>query len=148
MTCSERSLPCSCHQVGAQSLTQRNCDVWNIVAHLAQHLAPLFTTIPARNKTPHPSVPVMDGLIHHITFPHTICSQTLPPLILYAYIYALFPAPFTSPYRWRQQGPLKWWYPTTTLHSVTTQKTSTWTTGVSNKSQRHTPKESESKQTS
>jgi len=24
--------------------------------------------------------------------------------------------------RWRQHGPLKHWYPTTTLHSVTTQK--------------------------
>jgi hypothetical protein len=25
---------------------------------------------------------------------------------------------------WRQHGPLKRWYPTTTLHDVTTQKTS------------------------
>jgi hypothetical protein len=32
----------------------------------------------------------------------------------------------TSPWRWRQHGPLKHWYPTTTLHSNTTQKTSTW----------------------
>jgi hypothetical protein len=29
-------------------------------------------------------------------------------------------------WRWRQHGPLKRWYPTTTLHDVTTQKTSTW----------------------
>jgi hypothetical protein len=27
---------------------------------------------------------------------------------------------------WREHGPLKSWYPTTTLHGVTTQKTSTW----------------------
>jgi hypothetical protein len=27
---------------------------------------------------------------------------------------------------WMQHGPLKRWYPTTTLHDVTTQKTSTW----------------------
>jgi hypothetical protein len=27
---------------------------------------------------------------------------------------------------WRQHVPLKRWYPTTTLHGVTTQKTSTW----------------------
>jgi len=27
----------------------------------------------------------------------------------------------------RQHGPLKHWYPTTALHSITTQKTSTWT---------------------
>jgi hypothetical protein len=27
--------------------------------------------------------------------------------------------------RWRQHGPLKRWYPTTTLHDVTTQKTTT-----------------------
>jgi hypothetical protein len=30
-----------------------------------------------------------------------------------------------SPGRWMQHGPLKRWYPTTTLHGVTTQKTST-----------------------
>jgi hypothetical protein len=30
-----------------------------------------------------------------------------------------------KPWRWRQLGPPKRWYPTTTLHSVTTQKT-TW----------------------
>jgi hypothetical protein len=29
-------------------------------------------------------------------------------------------------WRWRHHGPLKHWYPTTTLHGVTTQKTSTW----------------------
>jgi hypothetical protein len=28
----------------------------------------------------------------------------------------------SQPRRWRQHGPLKRWYPTTTLHSVTTQK--------------------------
>jgi hypothetical protein len=31
-----------------------------------------------------------------------------------------------QPWRWRQHGYLKGWYPTTTLHGVTTQKTSTW----------------------
>jgi len=30
------------------------------------------------------------------------------------------------PWRWRQHGPLKRWYVTTTLHGVTTEKTSTW----------------------
>jgi hypothetical protein len=35
-------------------------------------------------------------------------------------------APFTSPWRWRQQGRPKLWYPTSTLHGVTTQKTSVW----------------------
>jgi len=33
-------------------------------------------------------------------------------------------------WRWKQHGPLKWWYPTMSLHSVTTQKTSTWNTSV------------------
>jgi hypothetical protein len=33
---------------------------------------------------------------------------------------------FTSPWRWRQQGPPKRWYPTTSLHGVITQKTATW----------------------
>jgi hypothetical protein len=28
-------------------------------------------------------------------------------------------------WRWRQQGPLKHWYPTATLHGITAQKTST-----------------------
>jgi len=32
----------------------------------------------------------------------------------------------SSPWRWRHQGPSKHWYPTTTLHGVTTQKTSPW----------------------
>jgi hypothetical protein len=32
----------------------------------------------------------------------------------------------SQPRRWRQHGPLKLWYPTTTLYGVTTQKTSTW----------------------
>jgi len=31
----------------------------------------------------------------------------------------------SSPWRGRQQSPPKWWYPTTTLHSITTQKTAT-----------------------
>jgi hypothetical protein len=35
-------------------------------------------------------------------------------------------SPVPSPWRWRQHEPLKCWYPTTTLHGVTTQKTSTW----------------------
>jgi len=29
-------------------------------------------------------------------------------------------------WRWRQHGPPKLWYPTTTLHGVTTQKTWNW----------------------
>jgi len=29
-------------------------------------------------------------------------------------------------WRWREHGPLKRWYLTTTLHGVTTQRTSTW----------------------
>jgi len=32
----------------------------------------------------------------------------------------------TSPWRWKQDGPPKRWYPTTTLNGVTTQNTSTW----------------------
>jgi len=28
----------------------------------------------------------------------------------------------SPPWPWGQHGPLKWWYPTTILHSVTTQK--------------------------
>jgi len=31
---------------------------------------------------------------------------------------------------WRQQGPPKWWYPSTTLYGVTTQNNSTWMAGV------------------
>jgi hypothetical protein len=41
------------------------------------------------------------------------------------------PSPVTLLWRWRQHGPLKCWYPTTTLHGITTQKTlSTWTTNI------------------
>jgi len=36
------------------------------------------------------------------------------------YIYAFFPIPATSPWRWRQHGPLKRWYPAAALHGVTT----------------------------
>jgi hypothetical protein len=38
--------------------------------------------------------------------------------------------PATSPWRWRQHGPLKCWYPTTILHGVTTRKTLTWNVEV------------------
>jgi hypothetical protein len=34
----------------------------------------------------------------------------------------------SQPRRWRKHWPPKRWYPTTTLHGVTTQKTSTWNT--------------------
>jgi hypothetical protein len=37
------------------------------------------------------------------------------------------PAPTTSLWRWRQQSPLKHWYPTTSLRGITMQKTTTWT---------------------
>jgi len=37
----------------------------------------------------------------------------------------------SSPCRWRQHGPLKHWYPTTTLYGVTTPKTSTWKPQIS-----------------
>jgi len=33
---------------------------------------------------------------------------------------------FFSPWRWRQPGYPKCWYPIATLHGVTTQKNSTW----------------------
>jgi hypothetical protein len=33
---------------------------------------------------------------------------------------------YLSPWRWRKYNPLKWEYPTTSLHSITTQKTTTW----------------------
>jgi hypothetical protein len=43
-----------------------------------------------------------------------------------AYVYAFYPVPAITPWRWRQHGHLKHWYPTTKLHGVTTQKSSTW----------------------
>jgi len=57
---------------------------------------------------------------HYPFMLHTAC-WTLPCLSMLP-----FPVPFTSPYRWRQQGPPKCWCSTATLHSVTTQKTSYW----------------------
>jgi len=43
------------------------------------------------------------------------------------YLCLFFPAPFTSPWRWRQHFPPKCWYPAATLcQSITTQKTLTW----------------------
>jgi hypothetical protein len=36
------------------------------------------------------------------------------------------PRPGSSPWRWRQHGPPKRWYPTTTPHGVTIQKTLSW----------------------
>jgi hypothetical protein len=34
----------------------------------------------------------------------------------------------SPPWRWRQHGPPKCWYPTTALYGITTQRTSTWNT--------------------
>jgi hypothetical protein len=48
-------------------------------------------------------------------------------LIFRAYIYALFPASFTSSWRWKQKCPPKRWYPIAILQGVTSQNTSTWT---------------------
>jgi hypothetical protein len=49
-------------------------------------------------------------------------------LPVYTYASPSFPVPFTSLKRiWRQHGPPKWCYPTTSWHSIiTTQKTVTW----------------------
>jgi hypothetical protein len=41
-------------------------------------------------------------------------------------IYVHSQVPLISPWRWWQQGPPKYCYPTTTLHGVTTQKIATW----------------------
>jgi len=82
------------------------------------------------------AVPVVAGTItpHHSPFNTSItipfCS--LLGAGLYPLFYFLpipmpsFPVPFTSPLWWRQQGPSKSWYPTATLHNITTQKTSNW----------------------
>jgi len=51
-----------------------------------------------------------------------LASNTSHPCPLWAYIHATF----TSPWRRRQCGPLKHCYPTTALHSITTQKTLPW----------------------
>jgi len=40
-------------------------------------------------------------------------------------VYQSFRGPCCLQWRWRQHGPLKCWYPATTLHGVTTQKIST-----------------------
>jgi hypothetical protein len=60
--------------------------------------------------------------IYHSVLGSGLCRPTAlqppPP-------HTLFPSPVTSPWRWRQQGPPKHWYPTTSLHGVTVQKKST-----------------------
>jgi len=50
----------------------------------------------------------------------TLCS------VVEEYHHFRGPCCLTSPWRWRQHGPLKHWYPTVTLYSVTTQRTLTW----------------------
>jgi hypothetical protein len=67
-------------------------------------------------------VPLPSGLhlpsywLTHISTPPTCCS----------YIQVHLPASCTSFCRWKQQDPPKHWYPTTTLHRITTQKISNW----------------------
>jgi hypothetical protein len=131
------------------------CSVWHFVlvtAHPVCHLFPLLTAIQVHSLLVRTglltglSVPVVDGPVHNITpllllvslsFPasywlpdhHFLLPtgcQTLPLLILHAYIYIPYPQPFMLPWRQRQQDCPKHWYPTATLHIITTQKTSTW----------------------
>jgi hypothetical protein len=54
----------------------------------------------------------------------------------------------SQPTRWRQHGPLKRWYPTTTLHGVTTQKmeaarTSETLVSYTNNTRHHKPEDPE-----
>jgi len=97
-----------------------------VVAHLVHCLAPLWTAIEDNSLLSRTglltglSVPILAGPIHHIDSLLPLISLSASywlldctPHILSAYICA----PFFSP--------LKQWCPTTTLHGVTTQKTST-----------------------
>jgi len=69
--------------------------------------------------------------IHHPT--PLLSPISLPASLhgVYPLFYSLpismppFPAPFTSPRRWRWHSPLKRWYPATLFHGIIIQKTQT-----------------------
>jgi hypothetical protein len=62
-----------------------------------------------------------------VPFPLPMTRGICHPLAFHVCIYApFFPSPDTSLWRQRHHQPPKYWYPTTILYSITTQKTLTW----------------------
>jgi hypothetical protein len=115
------------------------------VACLVHHLTPLPTIIQTCSLSARGLLTKMFVLVvTQFCTPHffppatdtTLLSSCILAARLYPFLYFLpisvsaFPAPFTSPWWWRQQDPLKHWYLTTTLHGVTTHKTFSWTISI------------------
>jgi len=67
------------------------------------------------------------GLERDGRFSFLLASHNRTPLHSMPICMPFYPIQVTSSWRWRQHVPLICCYPTTTLHGVTTQKTSTWT---------------------
>jgi len=115
----------------------------SVMACRVHHLTLLLTAIQAHSllaRTGPPtclSIAVAAGpigwlapLLWHISLSF-LASIWLPDSALLSHyilvcVCPFFPVPLTLPWRWRQHGHLKCWYPWITLHGIATQKASTW----------------------
>jgi hypothetical protein len=65
-------------------------------------------------------------VVYHVVFWQDAYVSAFYAASIFRLKRPFLPIPATSPWRWRQRGPLKRLYPATSLHGVRTQKTSTW----------------------
>jgi len=108
--------------------------LWGVKLIIHLHLVPKFRTHGAILPFPHMSSQYgvwlsMGCVFMHGTLLSTGATLPLPKTSLLPTTSKILSNTFLSrltPYRWRQHGLPKHWYPTMSLYCITTQKTTTW----------------------
>jgi hypothetical protein len=126
--------------IGAVFLTSEDCSLWSAVTicsrtpgrmphfftHSCPHSLPIgedWTVVPSQKQLMHLLPPSITGCQTSPSHFQLVVDSCTTGLHIHMPFY---PVPFTAPWWLRQQHPLKWQYPITTLQSVTTPKKLTW----------------------